>query len=109
MKGIIITTRLLEGQRKILEIRALPSKNLPKQYLNGCPCCFREEITGDLIIINNCADRYYFSTRTEEDEKDFQKYLAVVRKCGKRLAKINKKNRIMSQKKKPDVDTVFKI
>ena len=108
MQGITIKTRKTEnGYREILEIKALTPERLPKKYIGGCPCCFKD-VDGDLAIFNTCIDYFDFVVGELNTEEDFQKWLVIVRRCGERLAKINRKNNITKRPPVPvhsDIET----
>lgn len=79
---------------KITEVKALPRTMLPRSYLQGRPCCIGSTQQGDRIEI-------WLEKQPPTElkkggiilEEDFLNVFNQLRKCGKRLKKINKKNR----------------
>jgi len=74
---------------EVTGIKALD--NVPKEYLQGYPNCFKHE---DTLIINESKDKkIVLKTGEMYDEEELKKTIKVINKCGDRLKKINNKIR----------------
>jgi hypothetical protein len=95
--SIKITTKkvLKNGKkyREILNIQAIRYSKLPDMYTGHFPHCFLLDSSNTFIIEVDWTTRYAFSVGdTHVDEEYFQECLRIIRKCGKRLMKINQQN-----------------
>ena len=83
---------------KITKAKALPKRRLPNEYLNGYPCCVGSNQSGDRIEVwykDLVGDRHALQLVKGEivSEKYFLRAFNRIKKCGKRLKRINDKNR----------------
>jgi hypothetical protein len=91
---------------RVLEVEALPKKDLPYQYLSQAPNCYGSDWLYSTRIIyqdgvNTPNEEYYIELLKrgyDYDPEEFNRRLAFIRKCGDRLKRINREIKARAEK-----------
>lgn len=77
--------------RRILRVEMLSAQQLPKEYIRNAP--YVVLLNGDIVAKErNCETSYYmFSIGNLVLEEHYQQALKLIKLCGNRLQKINKR------------------
>jgi hypothetical protein len=108
--SITIKTRkiMVNGAERVqvLEIEALPKKDLPHQYLSQSPNCYGSDWLYSTRMIyqdgvNTPSEDYYIELLKRGchyDPQEFARRIEFVRKCGNRLRRINREIKARAEK-----------